>query len=94
MMKNVMNSFMDSQTWPNVESNGWVQANEGHFWHVKCNKKLKNWASLNLIVFFEILTKNILLSVKKIKCRKLKHVSEYIVLCIENFITMSSFIFF
>ena len=38
-----------------------VQANEGHFWHVRCNRKLKNQASLNLIVFFEILTQNILL---------------------------------
>ena len=40
---------------------GIVQANEGHFWHVRCNRKLKNQQSLNLIAFFEILTQNILL---------------------------------
>ena len=57
---------MDNEL-PNIEggihvlSQGTVQANEGHFWHVRCNRKLKNYASLNLIVFFEILTQNILL---------------------------------
>ena len=54
----------------------------------------KNQASLNLIVFFQILTQNILLWVIKIKCRKLNHVSKYIrFMCWIFFITMSNFIF-
>ena len=40
---------------------GWAQASEGHFWHVRCNRKLKNQPSFNLIGFFEILAQNILL---------------------------------
>ena len=43
---------------------GIVQANEGHFWHIGCNRKLKNQASLNLIVFLDTYTKYLALSKK------------------------------
>lgn len=56
---------------------GCVQEDEGPFWHVRCNKKLKP-RILNLLGFFDIHTQIILDSVKKMKCGKLNHIYEYI----------------
>ena len=58
-------------------ASGCVQEDEGPFWRVRCNKKLKP-RILNLLGFFDILTQIILDSVKKMKCGKLNHISEYI----------------
>ena len=56
---------------------GCQQEDEGPFWCVRCNIKLKP-RILNLLGFFDILTQIILDSVKKMKCGKLNHISEYI----------------
>jgi len=62
---------------PFVFAPGFQQEDEGPFWHVRCNRKLKP-GILNLLGFFDILTQIILDSVKKMKCGKLNHISEYI----------------
>jgi len=56
---------------------GFQQEDEGPFWRVRCNRKLKP-RILNLLGFFDIFTQIILDSVKKMKCGKLNHISEYI----------------
>ena len=68
--------FVSFARGPNTTS-GFQQEDEGPFWHVRCNKKLKP-RILNLLGFFKILTQTILDSVKKMKCGKLNHMSEYI----------------
>jgi len=64
---------------------GSVQEDDGPFWRVRCNRNLKNQASLNLLGFFEILMQNILHWVKNMKCRKLNHLSEYITFMYRKF---------
>ena len=39
---------------------GPMQEDEGPFWRVRCNRNLKNQASLYLLGFFETLMQNIL----------------------------------
>ena len=56
---------------------GFYQEDEGPFWRVRCNIKLKP-GILTLLGFFDILTQIILDLVKKMKCGKLNHISEYI----------------
>ena len=43
-----------------LKTTGPVEEDEGPFWRVRCNRNLKNQASLNLLGFFEILMQNIL----------------------------------
>ena len=57
---------------------GWVHKVEGLFWHVRCNRKLKNKTSITLNGYSETLTPWILRWVKNKKCRKLNGLSKYI----------------
>ena len=73
---------------------GLVQEDEGPFWRVRCNRNLKNQASLNLLGLFEILMQNILHWVKNMKCRKLNHLSKYITFMYRKFAELCQISFF
>ena len=81
---------------------GCVQADEGLFWRVRCNGKLKKQTSINLHGYFETLTQWILQWVKIEKCRKLNDVSKYIIFfywkcCLLSkvrYFVMGTFLFF
>ena len=63
----------------NKKHHGCVQGDESLFWRIRCNRKLKKEASINLGGCFETLTQWILGWVKNKKCRKLNEVSKYII---------------